>query len=137
MFPKNKVNLIYRLLCLISYLIVIAFVNSLVTTIILLVFFTILGICEKSFRDIEFIIISLAICGLCYLFNNYILLKIILIIDYSFYFLDTSYYRQEDEVVDTKNYLRFKKNKKKGSNNITAVYLTVHLGLLFFAIVVG
>jgi len=137
MFPKNKVNLIYRLLCLISYLIVIAFVNSLVTTIILLVFFTILGICEKSFRDIEFIIISLAICGLCYLFNNYILLKIILIIDYSFYFLDTSYYRQEDEVVDTKNYLRFKKNKKKGSNNITAVYLTVHLGLLFVAIVVG
>ncbi len=137
MFPKNKVNLIYRLLCLISYLIVIAFVNSLVTTIILLVFFTILGICEKSFRDIEFIIISLAIWGLCYLFNNYILLKIILIIDYSFYFLDTSYYRQEDEVVDTKNYLRFKKNKKKGSNNITAVYLTVHLGLLFVAIVVG
>jgi hypothetical protein len=60
-----------------------------------------------------------------------------LIIDYSFYFLDTSYYRQEDEVVDTKNYLRFKKNKKKGSNNITAVYLTVHLGLLFVAIVVG
>ena len=63
-----------------------------------------------------------------------------LLIDYCFYFLDTSYYvyEKKEVVYNERDYIRFKNTKKKkGSNNLVAVYLTVHLALLFVAILVG
>ena len=40
--------------------------------------------------------------------------------------------------ISEKEYIRFsKKRKKKGSNNVLAVYLTVHFVILFLAILVG
>ena len=140
MFPKNRINIICRLLCLISYIVVILLINSPTTLIVLFLLYCFFGLCEKSFRNIEFIVLTIIIWGLCYLLKNYLLLKIMLIISYSFYFLDTSYYVVEVEEVKVteKDYIRFKKRKKKkGSNDIIAVYLTVHLVLLFLAIMVG
>ena len=139
MFPKSKINLIYRLLCLICFLIVIIVINSIKSLLIIFIIYSVFALCEKSFRNIELIVISLVILGLCYLFGNYWLFKIMMLIDYSFYFLDTGYYEEEIEPINKNDYLRFKiiHKKKKGLNNITAVYLTVHLGLLFIAILVG
>ena len=138
MFPKNKICLLYRLLCLVCYIGVILLVDSITSLIVLFIFYSILAISEKSFRNIEFIIISMIILLICYLLNNYWLFKIMLIFEYCFYFLDTSYYVIDEVIsVDEKDYIRFKNNKKKGSNNLLAVYLTVHLVLLFVAIVVG
>lgn len=140
MFPKNRINIIYRLLCLISYIVVVYVADSLRTLLVLFLAYCFLALCEKSFRNIEFIIITILALGICYLLKNYILFKIILIIIYSFYFLDTSYYIEEKEIrISEKDYIRFKnkKNKKKGSSNITAFYLTLHLVILFLAIMVG
>ena len=139
MFPKNKVNIIYRFLCLLSYLVVILLTNSNITLFILLFMYFFLGLSEKSFRNIEFIIITLVVLLVCYLLKNYWLFRIMLVIDYIFYFLDNSYYDEEKEVTVSKNdYVRFAKVKKKeGSNNITAVFVTLHLVILLLAIVVG
>ena len=142
MFPKNKIDLFYRLLCLFSYIGVIFLIKSIAPIMILFVIYCVLALTERSFRNIELLVISLIILFICYLFDNYWVFRIMLSIDYIFYFLDTSYYIDEDveEIkLSEKDYVRFKKvdKKKKGSNNITALYLTVHLGLLFLAIMVS
>ncbi len=140
MFPKNKINLLYRLLCLVCYIGVIIAVNSTTTLIVLIVVYGLFALSERSFRNIELIILTLFILWISYLLGNYLFLKITLIIDYIIYFLDTSYYEIDEELkVSEKDYIRFKNNKKKkkGSNDILAVYITVHLVILFVAIVVG
>ncbi len=139
MFPKNKISILYRLLCLVCYIGVILVVNSLTTLIVLFVAYTLFALSERSFRNIEFIVVSIIILLLCYLLNNYWLFKIMLIFEYCFYYLDTSYYTVYEVSTSEKNYIRFKNNKKKkkGSNDILAVYITVHLVILFVAIVVG
>ena len=142
MFPKNRINIIYRLLCLICYIGVIIITKSNTTLIVLFIAYALFGLSEKCFRNIAFVFISLLILLMCYLLNNYLLLRIILLIEYIFYFIDTSYYYEEieDTKISQKEYLRFiklNKKKKKGSSNITALYLTVHLVVLFLAIMVG
>ena len=142
MFPKNKINIVFRLLCLLSFIAVIILIKSITTLIVLFLVYCFLAISERSFRDIEFIILSLLLLLVCYLFNNYILFRAVLLIEYIFYFIDTSYYIEDDEEVQISQneYVRFakvKKKKKKGSSNIAAIYLTVHLVLLFLAIMVG
>lgn len=139
MFPKNKIDIIYRLLCLISYITALFIVNSHITLIILGVIYAFFALCEKSFRNIEFIVITIIIFFICRLMDNYLLYKLMMIFDYCYYYLDTGYYifNEEKIVVSKKEYIRFSKNKKKGSNNLLAVYLTVHLGLLVIAIMVG
>ena len=138
MFPKNKISIIYRLLCLLCYIGVILVVDSVVTLIVLFIAYILFALSEKSFRNIEFIVVSIILLLICYLLNNYWLFKIMLIFEYCFYFLDTSYYVIEEVATSEKNYIRFKNNKKKkkGSNNLVALYLTVHLVILFVAIVV-
>lgn len=142
MFPKNKINVFYRILCLICYLLVIFMVNSQSTLIILLIIYGIFGVSEKSFRNIQLIVITIVLLGISYLLNNYLLFKVMLLIDYCFYFLDVSCYDEEkdNQLIKENDYIRFKKNNKKnkkGLNNTLAIYLTVHLGVLFMAIVVG
>ncbi len=138
MFPKSRINMIYRLLCLISFAITIYVVDSIKTLMILFFAYCMFALCEKSFRNIELIVISIVILGICYLLDGYALFKVMLMIDYAFYYLDTNYESETVEKPSKKEYLRFvNKKKKKGSNNIIAIYLTVHLVILFLAIWVG
>ena len=138
MFPKNRINIIYRFLCLLSYIAVIFLIDSSITMFVLLFVYIFLALSEHSFRDIEFVILTLILLLISYFISNYLIFKIMLAIDYCFYFLDTTYCIVEKETVKVKknDYVRFVKIKK-GSTNITAVYLTVHLVLLLLAIVVG
>ena len=140
MFPKNKIDIFYRVICLLSYIIAIFIVNSLTSIIILGVIYAVFALCEKSFRNIELIILSIIIYAICYLLNNYLLFKIMLAINYCIYYLDTGYYEVDEKVVvSKKDYIRFSycKKKKGSTDNLLAVYLTVHLGLLVIAILVG
>ena len=141
MFPKNKINIVYRILCLICYSLVILLINNNASLIVLLILYCILALLEKSFRNIELFIISIILLWVSYLLKNYVLFRIILLIDYSFYFIDTSYYiGEERSIVKENDYIRFKKvNKKnkKGLNNMLAMYLTVHLVVLLLVIVIG
>ena len=138
MFNKKDINIIYRILCLICYAVVILFVNSLTTLIALTIVYCFLGLYDNNFRNIEFIIITLFLLGIGYLFNYYLLFKIMLIIDYFIYFLNYIPVKSIKKL-SKKEYIRFTKSKKnkKGSSNAIAVYLTVHLIVLFIAIMVG
>ena len=138
MFPRNKINNFYRLLCLICYIVVIYMINGFNSLLMLLFTYIFLGLCERKFTHIELIVITMIIFGLCCMFDNYITLKIILIIDYIYYFLSPTY--DEYEPISKEEYIRFakiKKKRKKYSNNIIAIYLTVHLVILFLTIMVG
>ncbi len=138
MFQKNKIYLIYRLLCLICFIAVILLVNSIKSLLVLFVFYCFFALTERSFKNIELIVISIVILALSYLFSGYMLFRIILVIDYLFYYLDTTYYDIDDEEINEKELIRFKrKEKKKGLNNMTALYITVHLVVLFIGIWVG
>jgi len=141
MFPKNKINIVYRLLCLFSFIMVILLTKSSISLIVLFIIYCVLTIPEKNFRNIEFMAITLLLLLFCYWINNYLLLRIMLIVDYVLYSLDSSYYVSEKEEIlfNQKEYIRFAKNNqnKKGTNNLSAIYITVHLVLLVIAIVVG
>ena len=140
MFPRNKINIIYRLLCLISYIVVIYMINSFNTLLILLFAYIFYALCERSFTHIELIVFTIVILGLCCIFDNFIGLKIMLSIDYVYYFLSFTYDDYGYEPISNEEYMRFakrKKKRKKGSSNMVAVYLTIHLVILFLAIMVG
>ncbi len=115
-------------------------INSIKSIIVLFIIFAVLALGEISYRNIVLIFLTILALGVCYLLGNYWLLKLFLIVDYCLYFLDTSYYiTEKDEViVDKRKYLRFNnKKKEKGSSNTITIYITVHLVLLFLAIMVG
>ncbi len=139
MFPKNKINIMYRILCLICFIGVILFINNEKTLFILLIIYSIFSLSEKNFRNIELIVISLIVLFICRGLKNYLLFRIMLSVDYSIYFLETLYCEDEIEEAngDIKRYVRFANQKKKGINNISAIYVTLHLVLLMIAIVVG
>lgn len=138
MFKKENINIIYRILCLVCYTIVIFLVNSINTLIALTLFYILLGVLDNNFRSIEFIVITLFLLGIGYLFNYYLLFKIMLAIDYFIYFLNYIPVKNIKKL-SKKEYIRFSKlNKsKKGSRNAIAIYLTIHLVVLFIAIMVG
>ena len=62
-----------------------------------------------------------------------------LIVDYIVYFLDYKTVKESIKITE-KEYIRFskvKKKNKKGSSNSIAVYITLHLVILFITIMVG
>lgn len=138
MFKKENINIIYRILCLVCYTVVIFLVNSINTLIALTLFYILLGLLDNNFRSIEFIVITLFLLGIGYLFNYYLLFRIMLVIDYFIYFLNYIPVKNIKKL-SKKEYIRFSKlNKnKKGSSNTIAIYLTIHLIVLFIAIMVG
>lgn len=139
MFNKKNISIIYRILCLVCYVVVILLVNSLNTLIALSLVYCFLGLWENKFRNIELIVITLFLLGIGYLFNFYILFKLMLIIDYIVYFLDYKTVKESIKITE-KEYIRFskiKKKNKKGSSNSIAVYITLHLVILFITIMVG
>lgn len=138
MFNKKNVSIIYRVLCLICYVIVILLVDSVTTLMALTLVYCFLGLYDNDFRNIELIVITLFLLGIGYLFNYYLIFKIMLIIDYVIYFLNYIPVKSIKKL-SKKEYIRFSKLNKseKGYSNTIAVYLTVHLIVLFITILVG
>ncbi len=162
MFKKEDVNLICRLMCLITFSIVILFVRSSISLILLVLGFYIYV--RNTFRFSTFIycMITFLIFVICYNSNNYMALKLMLIFDYAHYFLsipgleDILNYLsfsnkeepkevEEEAVPSTLNgdsyYIRFsnspKHKKKKKADLINTFYITFHLFILFVVILVG
>ena len=103
---------------------------------------------EKNYLVTLWHIITIIIFLVCYLTDNYIILKIVLIIDLGYYFLNNPTILPDnvstikESIVFNKYFIRFKDFNKKGkevinNNLLCVVYVTVHLFILFMAIVVG
>ena len=147
MFPRSKINFLYRLLCFIAFLIVIVFIRSNVSLFIITLAFYILTIVERRFENVFLYIVTAIIFVICLALKNYVLLRIITVIDYINYFLNVdtlgNFEDIDDEAVNIKrdeHYIRFKTKKERvvySSDKLCTIFVLVHMCLLLFAIVVG
>lgn len=88
MFDKSKINLIYRIICLLVYIIVILFSENIATNIILSVLFLIITKKENNLFFIFLYFMTFMFFFVSHMNNNYMLFKTILVIDYIYYFLN-------------------------------------------------
>ena len=140
MFPRSKVNLLYRLLCLLAFLIVIIFINDYITLLILTIAFYVLTFLERDIRIIFLQIITIILFIFCLSMNSYLLLQIILIINYIYYFLGVNYGCISDEIIERNlRYIRFENNNKRKEDNnmLCTIFVTVHIMILLLSIMVG
>ena len=111
---KKEVDIFYRVICLIAFGIVIIFSNN-IATYFLLGLFLLFGCLKKEKLNI-FILIIITI--IAFLINNFFLIKIILIIDYAFYFMGDNYIKKDVSKKSTDKYYDtiYNSNKKKITN---------------------
>lgn len=156
MFEKEKIDLIYRVICLLTFMFVTLLVKNIITLAILILFFY---FSIKKENDLVYFFLSILTFlsfAVGYVADNYTLLKLMLMIDYIYYFLsipsvnaliNSMLSRKKEESADLENEMseeelfRFKniknKKKKRELNLSGTIYLTFHLGILFLSIVVG
>ncbi len=141
MLKNNIISLWERILCLITFGIVVLLSDNIVSLLILFLFLLINII--KS-RDINYIVLCfiIFIIGLfCYFINNYWLWKFSIIYAYGIYFMKINILRKKRKVIDKNyseyDYLRFRRDKNYISSYERIIYVTMHLGILFLSIVVG
>lgn len=163
MFKKESIDLIYRLICLVTFLFAILFVNSIVTLTLLLLLFLLLTKKESDFTFLAFAFLSFIFFVVASMTDNYLLFKLIIIVGYAYYFLVIPNLvliinnfvekmvgskkkvideEEVDEEISETELIRFKKLREKKVNTKgfdlnSTIYLTVHLGLLFISILVG
>ena len=157
MFDKKKIDLIYRIVCLITFCIVTMLVKSIITLSLLLLFFYLMVYKEKDFAFLAVCLITFIAFAIAIATNNYFLLRLMIMVGYAYYFLyipsiSTLVSKAVDKVYDKKvqtddddtdeEIIRFKKKAKKRVNkndfNLPGtLYLTFHLGVLFLLILVG
>ena len=166
MFKKEKIDFIYRLVCLIAFGFVILFSNNILTLVILGFFFFFNTNNDNNFLYNIFSFLTFVFLAFDYLGNsNYILSKLVIIVSYLYYFLIIPSFSskvkrnvdnylnkkfhideqidetKDDDVVDDYDYIRFSKNRKKKvikkSDLPTTIYVTYHLVILFLTIVLG
>ncbi len=104
---KKEVNIYYRFICLLPFIIVILFLNNVVTYILLAILLFI--DCLRR-RDFLFLIMSL-ITFIFFLINNLLLIKLILITDYIMYFMIS-----KDYIIDNDFDNLYTSNRKEISN---------------------
>ena len=146
MFQNNRVSLIYRIICLLVFIIVVIYTNSFITLAILsLVFYLVtrnrygyIMVLEHTLTIIMFLI--------AYFTNSYFLLRLVLIFDLIYYFIFIVYKKDQitsniyDNYVSSKYLIRFANGKRKdieNNNMLNTMYVTIHLVILFVSILVG
>ena len=145
MFLRNKIDFLYRMLCLLAFLLVILFIHSDTTLIIITISFCALTILEKRFENIFLYIITAIVFIICLVMKSYFFLRIVTVIDYIHYFLNVESLDdfddlQEEDIKRNEHYIRFdnKKERKVSNNNkLCTMFVIVHMILLLIAIVVG
>lgn len=146
MLQNKRINLFYRIICLIAFAIVVIKINNFIALSLLTIAFYLFTRNESNSLISLWHLITIVIFLISYFTNNYLILKIVLIIDLCYYFLSLP----SDELISTKKktivvdkyFLRFSRrdNKRKdiiSNNSLCTVYVTVHLLILFIIIMVS
>ena len=143
MFKRNRIDLLYLVLCLLAFLLVIIFIDSNTSFFIIAVSFFVLTMFERRFENIFLFIVTLIIFIICLVMNNYLLLRIITCINYIHYFLNNEViddYEINERVKRDERYIRFgRKIERKivDNNKQCTLFVVFHMVLLLAAIVVG
>ncbi len=85
---EEEISYYYRFICLITFIIVVLFSNNIVTYAILLVLVFIRNVKKQSILVDGLFILTFITFILSIIFDNYVFLKLILIADYTIYFLE-------------------------------------------------
>lgn len=146
MLQNKRINLFYRIICLIAFAIVVIKINNFIALSLLTIAFYLFTRNESNSLISLWHLITIVIFLISYFTNNYLILKIVLIIDLCYYFFSIP----SDELISTKKktivvdkyFLRFSRcdNKRKdiiSNNYLCTVYVTVHLLILFIIIMVS
>lgn len=145
MFQNNRISIILRIVCLVTFIIVILFNKSIITLSLLTIFFYSFTRNENDSLLFWWNIITIISFIISYITGHLYLLKIVLTIGLSYYFLVINHQDIEESnkkvfVID-KYFYRFKNNTLRKDvidiNLINAIYITVHLFILFVTIMVG
>ena len=121
MFKNIYISLICRIICLLTFIIVIMFIDNIYTLAILTIFvFFMIGFNKGIFFIVLFI---LHIIGFMigYFYNSYILFRLLLIISCSYYFIN-NYYYNERIISNTDNNDIYDKLYKKNKNKLLNIY---------------
>ena len=148
MFQNSVINVILRIVCLLTFVIVIFFTKSFITISLLTIVFYLFTRNDRFPLMLWWHIVTIVTFLFCYFTNNFILLKIVLIGGLAFYFIVNPYgdsfsiIKKVKKVTLNKYFIRFKKidiERKDviNRNLINAIYVTVHLFILFITIMVG
>lgn len=146
MLQNKRINLFYRIICLIVFAIVVIKINNFIALSLLTIAFYLFTRNESNSLISLWHLITIVIFLISYFTSNYLILKIVLIIDLCYYFLslpgDELISTKKKTIVVDKYFLRFSRrdNKRKdiiSNNSLCTVYVTVHLLILFIIIMVS
>ena len=140
-----KIRMIYRIICLLAYVIVIFFIKSDITLVFLGIFFLTISFINRNSINKIFYLLSILFLLISFLNKDSIGFKVFLIIDYIYYFINYDYHylykidkieseREVDYKIDEETYYRFGSNKKILRETW---YVTIHLTILLLSIMVG
>ena len=146
MLQNKSISIIYRIICLITFVIVILKLDNFIALALLTIAFYVFTRNESDSTLSLWHFITIIIFLISFFTNNYLILKIVLIIDLCYYFLsipniDVSN-REKKTVIMDKYFIRFgsiKKERKDIVNNnlLCTIYVTAHLFILFIIIMVS
>ena len=148
MLQNRKVHILCRIICLITFVLVTVHVNSFITLSLLTIAFYLFTRNDNDKVLLLWYVITIIVFLISYLTSSYWILKIVLIIDLGYYFLNKpsqlfdNFVVVKNNIVFNKYFIRFKEvNKKRkdeiDSNLICTIYLVVHMFILLVSIMVG
>jgi len=116
MFKNISISLICRIICLVTFFLVIIFIDNLyVLGILAFVNFILIGFGNNLLICIM-VILNIIGFMIGYITESFLLLRILLIIDYSYYYLKDSMYKEKVKIMNNKDILYdkiFKRNENK------------------------
>lgn len=120
MFKNYNISLICRIICLLTFVLVIIFIDNLYVLGILACIIFILVRLDNNI--IISIIMILNFIGFMagYVNGSFLLLRILLIISYSYYFLKDNIYKEKVKIIDNKDML-YDKILKRNENKIKSI----------------
>ena len=110
---KNNIDFISKMVCLVTYIIVIIFLNSLLSFIILGLYFLFLVIKNKDLVLSGFMLLMIVALIISYFTNTNWLIKIALLFSYGYYFIYTPTIIKKDYLEDNNYQLKLKEKRLK------------------------
>ena len=146
MLQNKEINAFYRIICLIVFIVVILKINNFIALALLAIAFYLFTRNEDNSLVSLWHIITIVIFLISYFNSNYLILKIVLIIDLCYYFLSIPssdiIITKKKRITLDKYFLRFARNNNKrkdivNNNLLCTMYVCAHLFILFIIIVVA
>ena len=147
MFQNSVISFILRIICLLTFVVVISLTNSFITISLLTIAFYLFTRNDNIPLIFWWRIVTIISFLISYFTNNLVFLKLVLGCGLTFYFVINPYgdiinIVKKPKIIFNKYFIRFKntgiiRKDVINKNLLNAIYVTVHLFILFITIMVG